>query len=278
MYDGKLSLVLPAHNEAENIEAVVERALEVLPAVTREHEIIVVDDGSKDDTPEIIDRLAAAHPTVVALHHPVNKGYGAALTTGFAAATGDQIMFMDSDRQFDIADIRALLPYLGHYDIVAGYRIKRRDPLYRRMYGKMFGMSVWTLFGVHMRDIDCAFKIYRADLLKGITLTTPGALINTEMLARSKRKGATIVEVGVNHYPRLAGESSGGSPSVVFRAMGETGKLWLRLRNEADAEAGITPDAFAQEATGSSRARTLAPLLLLALGAVAVFLWSRSRK
>jgi glycosyltransferase involved in cell wall biosynthesis len=274
MLDAKLSLVLPAHNESENIEAVVDRALEVLPTVTRDFEIIVVDDGSHDETPQIVDRLAANHPSIVARHHEVNRGYGSALTTGFDAATGDYIMFMDADRQFDIADIRALLPYVTHYDIVAGYRIKRRDPLYRRLYGKMFGMSVWVLFGVHMRDIDCAFKIYRADLLKGITLTTPGALINTEMLARSKRRGATIAEVGVNHYPRLAGESSGGSPKVVLRAMRETIRLWGRLRSEpaVDAEDNAVPASPA-----GFRVKAFAPALVL-VGIVVLAVLVRRRR
>lgn len=233
MLDAKLSLVLPAHNEAENIGTVVARAADVLSKVVRGCEIIVVDDGSRDETPAIIDRLAAENPSVKAVHHPVNRGYGAALTSGFQAATGDCIMFMDADLQFDIADIAALLPYLGHYDIVAGYRIKRRDPLYRRLYGKLFGLAVWLLFGLRMRDIDCAFKIYRADLLKNLTLTTPGALINTEMLVRSRQRGATVAQVGVHHYPRPAGESSGGSPKVVFRAMRETLRLWWRLNREA---------------------------------------------
>ena len=148
-----------------------------------DYEIIVVDDGSRDETGAIIDRLAAADPHVRAVHHREgNRGYGAALTSGFEAATGDAIMFMDADQQFDIADINALLPYVGHYDIVAGYRIQRRDPLYRRLYGKLFGLAVWVLFRVRIRDTDCAFKIFRADLLKNLALTTPGALINTEIL------------------------------------------------------------------------------------------------
>lgn len=274
MQDRKLSLVLPAHNEAENIEAVVSRALDVLPRVVRDVEILVVNDGSHDETGAIIDRLAADHPEVVALHHPINRGYGAALTTGFRAATGDSIMFMDSDRQFDIADINALLPYVPYYDIVAGYRIQRRDPLYRRLYGKMFGMAVWTLFGVHLRDTDCAFKIYRADLLNTIELTTPGALINTEMLARSKRRGATIVEVGVNHYPRFAGESSGGSPKVVFRAMGETIKLWLRLR-QSPAE-DFEPLHEVEEPRALIRPRTVALAVGGALvGVITLATWRR---
>lgn len=232
MLDHTLSLVLPAHNEAENIEAVVARASEVLPKVTRDHEIIVVNDGSHDATGEIVDRLVAADARVRVVHHEVNRGYGAALTSGFRAANGDSIMFMDADRQFDIADINALLPYVPYYDIVAGYRIQRRDPFYRRLYGKLFGFCVSLMFGIRMRDTDCAFKIYRADLLHEMPLTSPGALINTEMLARSKRRGATIVQVGVHHYPRAAGESSGGSPRVVIRALGETARLWLRLRRE----------------------------------------------
>jgi glycosyltransferase involved in cell wall biosynthesis len=265
MLDGKLSLVLPAHNEAANIEAVVRRAAEILPTVTREYEVIVVNDGSLDSTGEIVDRLAVDNPNVRAVHHPVNRGYGAALTSGFQAAVGQFIMFMDADRQFDIADINALLPYVSHYDIVAGYRIQRRDPLYRRLYGKLFGVSVWLLFGLHMRDIDCAFKIYRAELLKDLELTTPGALINTEMLVRSRQRGASIAEVGVHHYPRPAGESSGGSPKVVLRAMRETVRLWLRLNREGG-----------KHATGATRARLLAaPLGALAAVMGMLLFWRR---
>lgn len=232
MLDRKLSLVLPAHNEEANIEAVVNRGLEVLPQVVSAFEIVVVNDGSRDATGDIVDRLAASDSRVKAVHHPVNRGYGSALTSGFAASTGDLIMFMDADRQFDIADITALLPYVDSYDIVAGYRIERRDPLYRKLYGKLFGMVAWMLFGVQMRDVDCAFKIYQGDLLRSLELTAPGALINTEMLARARRRGATVTQIGVRHYPRLAGESSGGSPRVVFRAMGETIRLWFTLRRD----------------------------------------------
>jgi glycosyltransferase involved in cell wall biosynthesis len=232
MLEQKLSLILPAHNEAENIEAVVNRALEVLPKVTAAFEIIVVNDGSRDETGEIVSRLATAHPEVRLVQHEVNQGYGAALTSGFRAATGRSVMFMDADRQFDIADINVLLPYVPYYDIVAGYRIQRRDPFYRKLFGKMFGLAVWVLFGLRMRDIDCAFKIFTSELLADIELTSPGALINTELLIRARQRGATIVQVGVHHYPRPAGESSGGSPKVVFRAIGETLRLWLRLRRE----------------------------------------------
>jgi glycosyltransferase involved in cell wall biosynthesis len=228
---GTLSVVLPAFNEAENIEAVVKRSIAVLEPLGLTFEIVVVNDGSADGTREIIDALGAADTRVRPVHHASNGGYGSALRSGFAAATGDLIMFMDADRQFDMSDITALLPFVDQSDIVAGFRIRRNDALYRRLYAKIFDIAVWLLFGVHVRDVDCAFKIYRAELIRAMPLSMPGALINTEMLAMAKRMGASLVEAGVHHYPRTAGKSSGGSPRVVFRAMGETIRLWFRMRS-----------------------------------------------
>ena len=231
MISGTLSVVLPAYDEAENIEAVVSRSIAVLEPLIESFEIIVVNDGSSDGTAEIIDRLGQQDSRVRPVHHDTNGGYGQALRSGFEAAAGDLIMFMDADRQFDMSDITALLPFVDHYDIVAGYRIDRNDALYRKIYAKIFDIAVWILFGVHVRDVDCAFKIYRGDLIRAMPLSMPGALINTEMLAMAKRMRASLVEVGVHHYPRTAGKSSGGSPRVVFRAMGETIRLWFRMRS-----------------------------------------------
>ncbi len=229
---GSLSLVLPAHNEEANIGIVVQQALDVLPQYVDEFEIIIVNDGSKDATPVIADTLAATHPEHVrVVHHQVNRGYGAALTSGFRAATGDFIMFMDSDRQFDIADISLLAPFVGRFDVVAGFRMERSDPLHRRVFAEMFNVAVRILFGVHMRDIDCAFKIFRGDLLRSMELTAPGALINTEIQAKLRRQGATVEQVGVHHYPRVAGEATGGSFRVIRRAMKETLLLWWRMRS-----------------------------------------------
>ncbi len=168
-----------------------------------------------------------------AVHHPRNRGYGAALRSGFAAARGERLMFMDADRQFAIRDVAKLAPFVDEYDIVAGYRIRRSDPRRRVLLGAAFNLLVRLLFGVRMRDIDCGFKIMRADLLRGLDLRSPGALINTEIHAKAGRQGAAIVEVGVSHYPRPAGEQSGGSPRVIIRALGETLLLWWRLRSYA---------------------------------------------
>jgi glycosyltransferase involved in cell wall biosynthesis len=177
-----------------------------------------------------VARLAAESDRVRLLRHGRNRGYGAALTTGFRATSGDFVMFMDADRQFDIRDLRLLAPFAGEYDIVAGFRMERSDPIHRRVFAELFNVAVRVLFGVHLRDIDCAFKLFRGDLLRGMPLTAPGALINTEIQAKARRQGATLEQVGVHHYPRVAGEATGGSPRVIARALGETLALWWRMR------------------------------------------------
>jgi len=231
LVEGKISLVLPAHNEEPNIRTVVEEAAEVLPTAFSDYEIVVVNDGSKDRTLEIAQALADENPHVRVVNHPVNRGYGAAVTSGFNAATGDFIMFMDSDRQFDINDIHLLTPHVPEYDIVAGYRIKRNDPAHRLLNAKLFGTAVKLLFDIKVRDIDCAFKIMRGEVLRGINLESPGALINTEILAKANVQGRTLTQVGVNHYPRLEGEQSGASVKVVLRAFWEMVRLWWRMRS-----------------------------------------------
>ena len=187
--------------------------------------------------------------------HGRNRGYGAALTSGFGASTGDFVMFMDADRQFDIRDLRLLAPFAGEYDIVAGFRMERSDPLHRRVLAEMFNVSVRVLFGVHLRDIDCAFKLFRGDLLRGLPLTAPGALINTEIQAKARRQGARLQQVGVHHYPRVAGEATGGSPRVILRAMGETLALWWRMRTYRPCSACEAAEAPSPASTPASRER-----------------------
>jgi glycosyltransferase involved in cell wall biosynthesis len=228
---GKISLVLPAHNEEPNIRTVVEEAKEVLPTAFTDYEVIVVNDGSKDRTLEIAEAMANEDSHVRVVNHPVNRGYGAALTSGFNAATGDYVMFMDSDRQFDINDIHNLTPFVEEYDIVAGYRLKRNDPAHRLLNAWIFGTAVKLMFAINIKDIDCAFKVFHSDVLRGINLESPGALINTEILAKAQVQGHTITQVGVNHYPRLEGEQSGASLKVVMRAFREIIRLWWRMRS-----------------------------------------------
>jgi glycosyltransferase involved in cell wall biosynthesis len=251
---GSLTLVLPAFNEEANIEAVVQDSLATLPAFVDRYEIIVVDDGSRDRTGEIVAGLAATDDRVRLICHERNRGYGAALISVFDASTGDFVMFMDADRQFNIRDLRLLVPFAGEYDIVAGFRMERSDPLHRRVLAEMFNVSVRLLFGVHLRDIDCAFKLFRGELLRGLPLTAPGALINTEIQAKARRQGAKLQQVGVHHYPRIAGEATGGSPRVILRAVSETLALWWRMRTYRPSETASRPSFRAGPALRSRQA------------------------
>lgn len=227
---GSLSLVLPAFNEEANIGLVTREALASLPRFADSFEIIVVDDGSRDRTAEIVTDIARQDQRVRLVRHERNRGYGAALVSGFNATSGDYVMFMDADRQFDINDLRLLIPFASDYDIVAGFRMERNDPLHRRVFAETFNVAVRVLFGVHMRDIDCAFKLFKGDLLRSLPLTAPGALINTEIQAKARRQKARVQQVGVHHYPRVAGSPTGGNPRVILRAMRETMVLWWKMR------------------------------------------------
>jgi len=231
MIPGLLSLVLPAYNEEGNIEIVIRRAIEILPNYADDYEIIPVNDGSRDSTPQILDRLAAENPKIRPVHHRVNRGYGSAVTSGIRASVGDYVMFMDSDRQFDIADIRLLAPFVTSFDQVAGFRMERSDPLQRRINAEIFNLVVRILFGVHMRDLDCAFKIFRGDMVRALNLTSSGALINAEMQAKLRRQGATYQQIGVPHHPRIAGTSTGGNIKVILKAMRDINLLWFRMLN-----------------------------------------------
>ncbi len=227
--EGKLSLILPAHNEEGNLARVVGHSIEVLSENVPDWEIVIVDDGSVDGTPALADELATRDPRVRVVHHPHNRGYGSAWRSGFEEARGEYLMCMDSDGQFDLADISLLLPYINHYDIVAGYRIERQDPPHRKLNAAIFHLAIRLLFNLHMRDLDCGFKIFRAKLIHSLPLQSPGALINLEIFSLARQRGVTVVEVGVNHYPRKAGQPTGAKPSVVLQAMQEIFLLRIRL-------------------------------------------------
>ena len=236
---GNLTLVLPAHNEEDNIGIVVRAALETLPQYSPDFEILIVNDGSRDHTGAIIDALHDEDDRIIAIHHPVNQGYGDALKSGFTASTGDYVMFMDADRQFDVRDISLLAPFVNLFDTVAGFRMERSDPIHRRINAEIFNLSVRMLFGIHMRDLDCAFKIFRGNQIRSFALTSSGALINAEIQAKLRRQGSTMVQVGVPHHPRVAGQATGGDIKVILRAMRETVSLWVRMhRYQPPADAG----------------------------------------
>jgi glycosyltransferase involved in cell wall biosynthesis len=217
-----LSVFFPCYNEEGNLERVVGEALDFLPAVSDDFEIII---GSGDRTGEIARRLAAADPRIRAIHHDSNMGYGAALRSGFAAATKQLVFYTDGDGQFDIRELSALLPLARRCDIVSGYRINRRDSVVRRLNAFLWGKLVQALLRFRCRDVDCAFKLYRRSIFDRMDLKSTGALIDAEILARAARAGCTIGEVPVHHKPRLAGQQTGGKIAVILRAFRELVEL-----------------------------------------------------
>jgi glycosyltransferase involved in cell wall biosynthesis len=229
----RLSYFFPAHNEEANLEGLVQEALETLPALADEFEIIAVNDGSKDRTREIADRLAAEHPGVVrAVHHEVNRGYGGALRSGFEASRFELLAFTDGDRQFRVADIGRLTARLqeaDHPDVVVGYRIKRADPFIRVAYARTYKLANRIFFGLKVRDVDCACKLFRREALEEVRVESGGAFFSAELLIKIGEHGRSIVEVGVPHYPRTAGSPTGAKPSVIWRAVKDFWMLRLRL-------------------------------------------------
>jgi glycosyltransferase involved in cell wall biosynthesis len=224
-----LSVVLPAFNEEANIETAVRRATEVADRLGLAHEVIVVDDGSVDATARTVRRMRAADDRVVLVQHSRNLGYGEALKSGFRSATMDLIFLTDSDNQFDLDEIEDFLLLIEQADVVAGHRVHRSDPWFRRVSAAAWNYLVRTLYYVPVRDVDCAFKLFRREVFEGVTLDSGGAMVSTELMVTLSRAGYRIVERGVTHLPRTAGKSGGASLRVVTRAFRELFRLHGKL-------------------------------------------------
>jgi glycosyltransferase involved in cell wall biosynthesis len=226
-----ISIIFPAFNEEDNVERAVSAALENFSPYFEEIEIIVVDDGSTDETCQRLDQLAESIPEVVAKHHVINRGYGAALRTGIESATKELIFFSDSDLQFDLGEIERLLQWIHGYDIVTGYREHRADPAIRKFNAWGWKMLVRSILGVGVRDIDCAFKLFHRHVFDDVRLESVGAMINTEILARANHKKMTIKEVPVSHYSREVGTQTGANPKVIFKAFKELFVMYRKLKH-----------------------------------------------
>jgi glycosyltransferase involved in cell wall biosynthesis len=220
-----ISVFFPCYNEASNVGSMVEKTIPVLTSLTADFEIILVNDGSSDGTAEIIDRLAEKNPCVKAVHHHQNSGYGAALQSGFRAACKDLVFYTDGDAQFDIGELAAIMPLIRQYDIVSCYRLDRKEGLIRKINGWCWSRLVCRIFSMKIKDIDCAFKLFKRRIFDDIEMHSTGALIDTEILARAVRKGYTVTQAGVHHYPRTAGEQTGANLGVILKAFKELYKL-----------------------------------------------------
>jgi glycosyltransferase involved in cell wall biosynthesis len=220
MHPISLSVFFPCYNEEQNIETLVLEAMQALSGIVDHYEILIVNDGSSDRTGSIADKLQQ-HDTVRAIHHDTNKGYGAALTTGFRNARYEWVFFTDGDNQFYMSEIGLLLEQLDNNDAVIGFRKVRRDPWHRIWYARSWNLLVRLVFGLNVRDVNCAFKIVNKKFLDDIFLNSAGAMINTELLVRLKIAGAQISEVGVTHRARQFGTQTGGNVAVILRAFKE---------------------------------------------------------
>src|SRR3954447_16453369 len=225
-----LSVFFPAYNDSGTIASMVIRAVQAASELTPDYEVIVVDDGSHDATPVIVDELARTYSHVRVVHHPKNRGYGGALQTGFRSATKEFIFYTDGDAQYDPAELAALWARMAPgTDLVNGYKISRSDPFHRIVIGRIYHHLVTTMFGLTVRDVDCDFRLLRRTIFDRIELTKTSGVICLEMMKKIEDAGFHIVEVPVHHYHRAFGKSQ----FFNFRRIAKTGvdvlRLWYEL-------------------------------------------------
>ncbi|HOX96131.1 MAG TPA: glycosyltransferase family 2 protein [Candidatus Woesebacteria bacterium] len=230
----KLSVFLPAYNEEANLERTVKNVVENLQKNISTWEVVIVDDGSKDNTGKIANKLAKADKRISVIHHHPNRGYGGAFKSGLYGCKYPWISFIDSDGQFNFKDITDFLNTQKKTgaDMVIGFYLDRKVHLTRKMNSKIWQFFVWLLFGLNVRDIDCGFKL----ISKKVVDTIPhleserGAFISSEFLIKAKKAGFKIVEIGVHHYPRKFGEATGAKLNVIIQSFIDLGRLRLKIK------------------------------------------------
>ena len=231
----ELSVFFPAYNEEVALRETIEKADKILQKIAEEYEILIVNDGSQDKTGVIADKLAQGNKLIRVIHHPQNRGYGAALKSGFYKAKYPWIVFTDADGQFDFKEITKFFEAQEKTgaDLVIGYYLKREVPFYRILASKnLWELPVFLLFGLRVRDIDCGFKLIRKEVIEKIPKLEAerGPFITTELLVKAKKAGFKITEIGVHHYPRKAGQATGTSLKVIFSAYSDLIRLLKKVK------------------------------------------------
>ena len=225
-----ISVFFPAYNDEATIARMVQDALAVLPRLTNDYEVIVVNDGSHDNTPAVLDQLARTEPHLKVVHHPCNKGYGAALRTGIAHATREVIFYTDGDGQYDVGEIVTLAPLLTEgIDVVNGYKRKRSDHLHRRAIGALYNQTARLLFRLPVRDVDCDFRLIRRASIERISLESSSGVICVEMVRKLHAVGCVFAEAEVSHHPRRHGQSQFFTLPRVARTIFDFSRLWIKL-------------------------------------------------
>lgn len=227
-----LSLFFPAYNEEANLKETVEKAIPVLKKVAEKYELIIVNDGSKDKTGQVAQNLAQKYPFIKVITHSPNQGYGAALKSGFYNSQYPWIVFTDSDGQFDFSEVEKLIEKSKDVDMVVGYRLNRQDPITRKIFGWGWTFLANLLLGLKVKDIDCAFKLTKKEVIDTIPKlqSTRGGMISPELVGKTRKAGFKIAEIGVHHFARKEGKQTGANIKVIFKSFVDLGKLWWQIK------------------------------------------------
>jgi glycosyltransferase involved in cell wall biosynthesis len=226
-----LSVFFPAYNDAGTIASLVITSVKVAATLTDDYEVIVINDGSKDDTAKILDELARIYPDRVRIvHHQVNRGYGGALRSGFAAASKDFVFYTDGDAQYDPAEMTELWSEMKDgVDWVNGWKISRSDPLHRIIIGRVYHHMVKMLFGLKVRDVDCDFRLMRRSIFDVVQLEKSSGVICLEMMKKFQDAGFRVAEHPVHHYHRAYGKSQFFNFPRLYQTAIDVMKLWWAL-------------------------------------------------
>ena len=226
-----LSVFFPAYNDAPSLPGLIHKTFDVLREHVEDYEVIVVNDGSQDDTGDVLEQLRLEFtPYMRVQTHPQNRGYGGALRTGFESATRDYVFYTDGDSQYDVGELPLLLKLAGpETGLVNGYKLERHDPAHRVWIGKAYNWFARTLFRIRLRDIDCDYRLIRRSLVDAIHLTSTSGTICVELVRKLELSGCEVKEVGVHHYPRLYGRSQFFRIQSLAITLYQLVRLWVRL-------------------------------------------------
>ena len=226
-----LSVFFPAYNDAPSLPRLIETTFAVLSRHADDFEVIVVNDGSRDETRDLLRGLGTVYgPRLRVVEHPVNRGYGAALRSGFAAARKELVFYTDGDAQYDVAELPLLLDQLAPgVGLVNGYKLQRHDPWHRICIGTIYNRFARALFGIRLRDIDCDFRLIRRELLEQLDLESDTGTICVELVRKIELTGCQVAEVGVHHYARLYGRSQFFRLSSLLRTLHQLSAMYCRL-------------------------------------------------
>lgn len=225
-----LSVFFPCYNEAANLPALIQEAAKYVPKIASRYEIIVVNDGSSDSTSTVVTQLQKEYPFVRMVNHTTNLGYGASLKTGIREAKYEWVFWTDGDLQFNLESLESFLPFTKKYDAIIGFRAHRADSFIRKLNGELYTQLINLLFGMNVRDIDCAFKLIKASRLSTFPITSSSAFTSAEILIRLHQSKTPLHQVSVAHFPRKKGTPTGGSIKVIFAGLKQTLFFFLQTQ------------------------------------------------